>query len=68
MNFRKLVRLNYTTNFKWNYLKKKGSAGISKIHAVSRHDLLSESVKISGVFVFKTYFIAEVKSCKVFGI
>ena len=63
MNFRKLLSLNYTTKVKWNYLKK-SSAGISKIHAGSRHGLLSESVKISGVFLFKNFFIAEVNGCK----
>ena len=40
---------------------KKDLTGISKnLHAAgSRHSLLSESVKTSGVYVLKTYFIAE---------
>ena len=52
--------LNYTAKFKRNFLKK-GSKGISKnLHFRSRHSLLSESVKTSGVSLCQTYFIAEV--------
>jgi len=50
--------LNYTTKFKWNFLKK-GSTGISKnLHARSRHSLLSE-FEILGFFVFKTYRVSD---------
>ena len=54
--------LNYSTKFKCNFLKKKGSTGISKnLHASSKHSLLLESEK-KPVSVFKTYFIAEVNN------
>ena len=53
--------LNYTTKFKWIFFKK-GSPWISKNLDTNKRLLLSELVKTSGVFVFKTYFITEGKS------
>ena len=45
-------RLNYTTKFKPNFFK--------QILASYRQSILLDSVKTSGVFIFVTYFIAEV--------
>ena len=44
--------LNYTTKFKPNFLK--------QIHAGYRQSILLDFVKTSVVFIFVTYFIAEV--------